>query len=375
VYWHILASFCAFFYLCAPIFLEKQTYNNTKFAANYIIRNSDTLMANIIQASPIAKSIYGYTSASLDSWCNYGYALLVIAGADGEVSDEEMDWLLSVHEKMLQAPGEVIEALSTFDFREVNLEDILPKISFDVPIDYRRTLIYDAIKMSYADRDFADDERRAVHKAARLLNVRSEIEQTIEEITNMERATDRMRRLVLHIDLAYEELGATVESEIVDSLSLFLKMNFEGLSNEAVNSLADYGKALLTIAGADGEVSKEEIAWLHDYFMMIDEETGEDALEELEDFDYQSANLADILHDLDSEDITGKVRSSLRRTLLYSAIQMAKADQDYAQHEQETVEKARKLLDIDAITARMIHGLTETEESIETMRKAIFEKI
>jgi len=109
--------------------------------------------------------------------------------------------------------------------------------------------------------------------------------------------------------------------------------------------------------------------------MIIDDETGEDALEELEDFDYQNADLASILHDLDSEDITGKVRSSLRRTLLYSAIQMAKADQDYALHEQETVEKARKLLNIDPITVRMIHGLIETEESIETMRKAIFEKI
>ncbi len=330
-------------------------------------------MANIIQASPIAKSIYGYTSASLDSWCNYGYALLVIAGADGEVSNEEMDWLLNVHEKMLQAPGEVIEALSTFDFREVELEDILPNIVFDVPVDYRRTLIYDAVKMSYADRDFAESEQKAVQKAARLLNVPPEIEQTIEEIINMERATDKMRRLVLHIDKAYQEVGATVEVEIVDSLSLFLQSNFEGFSDDAVDSLADYGKALLTIAGADGEVSKEEIDWLHAYFMMIDE-TGEDALEELEDFDYKNANIEEILQRLDTDGVGDSVRSSLRRTLLHSAIQMAKADNEYAKHERETVEKARKLLHIDPVTARMIHGLVETEESIETMRKAIFEK-
>lgn len=331
-------------------------------------------MTNVIQASPIAKSIYGYTSASLDSWCNYGYALLIIAGADGEVSDQEINWLLNVHEKMLEAPGEVIEALSTFDFSQIALEDVLPKIAFDVPIDYRRTLIYDAIKMSYADCKFSADERKAVHKAARLLNVAPEIRETIEEIINMERATEKMRRLILHTDKAYQELGLTVEIEIMNNLSLFLQSDCDGLSQSGVDSLVNYGKALLLVANADNHTSEKEIAWLKEYFMTIDE-AGEDALEELENWDHNSANLTEVLFLLDTEGLQENIRSSLRRTLLYNAIQMAKADDSYTLSEHQSIETMRHLLHIDCLTARMIHGLVETEESIETMRKTIFEKI
>ncbi|TAE00786.1 MAG: hypothetical protein EAZ97_05035 [Bacteroidetes bacterium] len=322
-----------------------------------------------IKASPLATAIYGYTSASVQSWSNYGYALLIIAGADGEVSESEMAWLLNVHEKMLEAPGEVIEALHSFDFKNHSLEMVLHKISFDVPINYKRTLIYDAIKMAHADLFYAPAEQKAVHQAAILLGVPSEVTCALEQIVNMEMAADKMRRFLLHIEQVSQEKTSTLESEIVDSISLYV-MQADGFSREATRLLADYGKALLTIAGSDGEVSEQEWEWIKNYFKIIDE-SGEDALEMMEEFDYKNANLAEILSKIDAKNELPNCRSSLKRTLLYNAIQVAKADDDYS--EKETVEKASKLLGIPKNEVLLIESLVSTEIAIDKMRKTIFD--
>ncbi len=326
-------------------------------------------MDQIIKASPLARSIYGYTSASLQSWCNYGYALLIIAGADGEVSKAEMDWLLSVHEKMLEAPGEVIEALSNYPIGQSSLEEVLPKIVFDVPLHYPRALIYDAIKMSYADSDFHSLERKAVSRAAEMLKIDLETAQTIEEIINMELAVNRARRHVLQIDKAAQE--NTIETTLIDSISLYVRKRTKGSNRQITALLADYGKALLTIGGADGDISDAEWEWLSSYFLMIDE-YGIDALEEIEDFDYKNANLESVLAKLDTANEKGSFRSSLRRTLLYHAIQISRADQNYNPKEQSYVKRAAELLQIDSQTAKLINGLVETEEGIDAIRKAIF---
>lgn len=326
-------------------------------------------MDHIIKASPLARSIYGYTSASLQSWCNYGYALLIIAGADGEVSTAEMDWLLSVHEKMLEAPGEVIEALSTYEIGQSSLEDVLPKIVFDVPLHYPRALIYDAIKMSYADSDFHTLEREAVSRAAEMLKIDLETAQTIEEIINMELAVNRARRHILQVDKAAEENA--IETTIIDSISLYVRKRTNGISRQITTLLADYGKALLTIGGADGSVSDAEWEWLSNYFLMIDE-YGADALDEIENFDYKNAQLETVLAKLDTQNEKGSFRSSLRRTLLYHAIQISRSDQNYNTKEQSYVKRAAELLQIDPQTAQLINGLVETEEALDAMRKAIF---
>lgn len=325
-----------------------------------------------IKASPLARSIYGYTSASFESWCNYGYALLIIAGADGQVADQEMEWLLNVHEKILEAPGEVTEALCTFDYKNTSLEDVLDKISFDVPINYKRTLLYDAIKMAYADHDFAQEEQAAVWKAAHLLGIETEVARAFAEIVNIELYNEKMRRLVLLLTKTDDE-GNTIESEIVDSLNLYMDKNFDGLSSSAIQTLAEYGKALLIIAGADGEVSEKEWQWIEDYFGIIDEDSQE-AIDIMRDFDYKNAQLDGILKKIDHKaQALGQVRPSLRRTLLYHAIIISKADQDYSAKEQNMVRKAAQLLEIDFDTALLVEGIVNLEEATDRMRKNFFE--
>jgi len=326
----------------------------------------------IIKASPLARSIYGYTSASFESWCNYGYALLIVAGADGQVADQEMEWLLNVHEKILEAPGEVVEALCTFDYKNTSLEEVLDKIKFDVPINYKRTLLYDAIKMAHADHDFSQEEQDAVWRASELLGIEKEVSRAFTEIVNIELYNEKMRRLVLLLTKT-DEQGNTIESEIVDSLNLYVDKNFDGLSSSAIQTLAEYGKALLIVAGADGQVAQKEWQWIEDYFMIIDEDSQE-ALDIMRSFDYKNANLEEILTKIDNKaHILGQVRQSLRRTLLYHAILISKADEEYSTKEQNMVRKAAKLLDIDSDTALLVEGIVNMEEAVDRMRKNFFE--
>lgn len=48
----------------------------------------------MIAVSSFAKDNYGISAASVESMTNYGYVLLAIAGADGEVSPQELEWLI-----------------------------------------------------------------------------------------------------------------------------------------------------------------------------------------------------------------------------------------------------------------------------------------
>ena len=41
----------------------------------------------------VAPNFYGMSMVPKDSWKEYGFALLTIAGSDGEVSDPELEWL------------------------------------------------------------------------------------------------------------------------------------------------------------------------------------------------------------------------------------------------------------------------------------------
>ena len=50
-------------------------------------------MHDILLEPSIVKTIYGSETISVDSWLNYAYALLIVAGADGEVSEGERNWL------------------------------------------------------------------------------------------------------------------------------------------------------------------------------------------------------------------------------------------------------------------------------------------
>ena len=151
----------------------------------------------MIAGSEHLKRTQGVSSVPLEAYINYGYALLAIAGADGEVSEAELNWLID-HQRMVGAPEEAIEQYKTFDYKNANLEEILPKITCDVPsFSAARTLLYHAIKMARADDDYATEEQEAIKKAAELLGVESGISLALNSLVEMEENVDTMLKALI----------------------------------------------------------------------------------------------------------------------------------------------------------------------------------
>ena len=130
---------------------------------------------------------------------NYGYVLLAISGADGEVSEQELEWLIK-HQSQFGAPEEVIELYKSFDDKNANINELLANITVDVESwSAAPELVYHAILMSSADGVYAEKEREKVQEAAKIMGVADDIFLTIESLVEMEKAALNMRRALFHI--------------------------------------------------------------------------------------------------------------------------------------------------------------------------------
>jgi uncharacterized tellurite resistance protein B-like protein len=161
-------------------------------------------MSNItdgLPASEFMKKNLGISEVPVEAYLNYGYALLAIAGADGEVSEAEINWLLN-HQRLVGAPEEVIEKYKTFGYKNADLESLLSKITVDVPTwSKSRSLLYHAIQMASADEDYSTEERKAVKKAAKLLKVEDDIALALNRLVQTEEAVTALRKALLQTEV------------------------------------------------------------------------------------------------------------------------------------------------------------------------------
>ncbi len=87
---------------------------------------------------------------------------------------------------------------------------------------------------------------------------------------------------------------------------------------------------------------------------------------EIERFDIHGARL---------EDYLPRTLSRARaRTLLYDAIRLANADQDYSSVERDAVLRAASVLGIDAFTVRAIEGLVQMERAVDQLRRSLLQE-
>ncbi|MEM8894270.1 MAG: TerB family tellurite resistance protein [Bacteroidota bacterium] len=141
----------------------------------------------------IAPIFYGISMVPKHHWESYGYALLAIAGADGDVSDPEMDWLLKDLAEGVSVPDEVVAAWEDYNFEGADLEEIFMSFNVHSTVNFAKLLVYDAIRMASADDDFADDERDSMAEAARILRLSPEVMLSIEALVDLEKAADKLR--------------------------------------------------------------------------------------------------------------------------------------------------------------------------------------
>lgn len=145
----------------------------------------------------IAPSFYGMSMVPEESWLDYGFALMIIAGSDGEVSDPELEWLTIDLAKALNVNEKTVAAWEEYPFDRDALSDVFGKIDSRTVASFSKLLLYDAIRMSYADETYADDEREKVGEAASMLRVPKESMLAIEALVEQERALDKLRSVIL----------------------------------------------------------------------------------------------------------------------------------------------------------------------------------
>jgi uncharacterized tellurite resistance protein B-like protein len=132
-----------------------------------------------------------------ESWKEYGFALLKIAGSDGLVSDPEMEWLTVDLAEQVGIDDEIVQSWLKFDHSKANLIEIFNSFNKKSITSFDKVLIYDAIRMSSADDDYALEERQQVAEAAKILGIRSDELIAIESLVELERTTNKLRQNLL----------------------------------------------------------------------------------------------------------------------------------------------------------------------------------
>ena len=146
--------------------------------------------------SPIRPAFWApfyFTGQTGDELLQYACCLLIISGADRQVSDQEMQWL----ETYLMAAGAdeaMFEQLRAFDYKHSPLASFLKKLKLDITSwEVERSLLYHAIRMSRADARYAIEEKKAVMKAASLLGVSRDIAMSIHRIVELEETVESLK--------------------------------------------------------------------------------------------------------------------------------------------------------------------------------------
>ncbi|MEB3343497.1 TerB family tellurite resistance protein [Okeania sp.] len=147
-----------------------------------------------LQTTKYAKNKYNITSpVDFDVALSYGGALMAIAGADGELAEAEFQWYIDEQELLTVDSEEYIETLRKFDWKNASIEELLNGIKYDFPMNFRRVMLYQAIKMSRADGVYQEKEKAAVAKAAEVLGIERSMVVSIESLAEMEDASERLR--------------------------------------------------------------------------------------------------------------------------------------------------------------------------------------
>ncbi|NET57606.1 MAG: hypothetical protein F6K47_16030 [Symploca sp. SIO2E6] len=135
-----------------------------------------------------------------DMGVKYSRVLLAIAGADGELADDELQWYID-EVTLMGSPQEYIDAIRNIDWKNVDIKEELSGVVFDFPLNVKRSLLYQAIKMSRADGVFHEKEKAAVAGTAEVLGVEKNVMESLKCVIEMEDSAEQLLRLILSCDI------------------------------------------------------------------------------------------------------------------------------------------------------------------------------
>lgn len=135
---------------------------------------------------------YGHGTGDRGQTLAYFRALKLVIGADG-IADAEWKALRREMQR-IGAPKDLIDDVASWEATEP-IEDLLP---IDARRSYARMLLYDAIRVAFADGVFHPKERDLVDRAAEFLRVDRPMARVIEGLVEMELAAARVRHELFH---------------------------------------------------------------------------------------------------------------------------------------------------------------------------------
>ena len=147
-----------------------------------------------IQPTKYAQHKYNLTKPiDFEVGVKYAQVLMAIAGADGELAAGELQWYIDEQELLMDDATEYIEAVRKLDWKNADIEELLSGIKYDFPLNFRRTLLYQAIKMCRADGTYHAKEKTSVAKAAELLGIDRSMVVSLASLAELEEAAERLR--------------------------------------------------------------------------------------------------------------------------------------------------------------------------------------
>ncbi|GAB5464959.1 MAG: hypothetical protein Kapaf2KO_03950 [Candidatus Kapaibacteriales bacterium] len=123
--------------------------------------------------------------------------MMLLAGADNEISEPELYWLKDNLLSRYDDSEESFDEVKNFDYSKVDTKDYLSSLSLQIDDSEKKYFLYDAIRMCSADRLYSDEERAASKKAAEIFEVSDEMLKAIEHLIEMERAVEVTKESIL----------------------------------------------------------------------------------------------------------------------------------------------------------------------------------
>jgi hypothetical protein len=136
------------------------------------------------------ESEYGHSEGNTpENVFRFGATILIIVGADGKIADEEWKAFNELGRRAGATP-ELFSKMEKFDWKNAKLNDYLP---VGMTAGWKNIVLYEAIRVASADKDFDTAERAKVQQAAKALGVDVATVTALEGLAAADAALKRAR--------------------------------------------------------------------------------------------------------------------------------------------------------------------------------------
>lgn len=156
----------------------------------------DALIDNPGRVMPKATQDESFASHPREALLLYGYAVQIIAAADGRLTRDERELLFEDARRLGVAP-DIIEDWVRYNWRNETVASILERARPHMTPRLARRVLYGAIRIALADDVYAIDERAAIDEAADLLEVTPDQLEALGALVRMEMGLAVLRKGLL----------------------------------------------------------------------------------------------------------------------------------------------------------------------------------